>query len=78
MQNAQAELYTSTDTTVNNGDDVKVGSTFTTGSDGVYGFSGLSAGKYYIKLTPPITHPRRSTTSSSTDNGIDNDSNGIS
>jgi hypothetical protein len=74
---AQVELYSSTDTTVNNGDDVKVGSTFTTGTDGLYSFTGLSAGKYYVKLTPPITHPRRSTTSSSSDNGIDNDSNGI-
>jgi hypothetical protein len=74
---AQMELYSSTDTTVNNGDDVKVGTTFTTGSDGLYSFSGLNAGRYYVKLTPPITHPRRSTTSSNADNGIDNDSNGI-
>ena len=34
-------------------------------------------GKYYVKLTPPITHTRCSTTSSNADNGIDNDSNGI-
>ncbi|MBE2286008.1 MAG: putative Ig domain-containing protein, partial [Prosthecobacter sp.] len=75
---AQMELYSSTDTTVNNGDDVKVGSTFTTGTDGLYSFTGLSAGRYYVKLTPPITHPRRSTTSSNADNGIDNDNNGVS
>jgi hypothetical protein len=74
---AQLELYSSTDSTVNNGDDVKVGTTFTTGDDGLYSFTGLSAGKYYVKLTPPITHPRRSSTSSSADNGVDNDSNGI-
>ena len=75
---AQLELYTSTDSTVNNGDDVKVGTTFNTGSDGIYSFTGLSAGKYFVKLTPPITHPRRSTTSSNADNGIDNDNNGVS
>lgn len=75
---AQVELFSSADTTVNNGDDVKVGATFTTAADGLYSFTGLSAGKYYVRLTPPITHPRRSSTSSSSDNGIDNDNNGIS
>ena len=75
---AQVEIYNSTDTVVNNGDDVKIGSTFTTGSDGIYGFSGLAAGKYYIKLTPPITNPRRSSVSTNADNGVDNDNNGVS
>ena len=78
VSGAQLELYSSTDTTVNNGDDVKVGTTFTTGSDGLYSFGGLRAGRFYVKLTPPITHPRRSTTSSNADNGIDNDNNGVS
>ncbi|MBL9133500.1 MAG: hypothetical protein JNG86_19975, partial [Verrucomicrobiaceae bacterium] len=54
----------------------KIGSTFTTAADGLYSFAGLSAGRYFVKLTPPITHPRRSSTSSSSDNGIDNDNNG--
>jgi hypothetical protein len=78
VEGAQLELFRSTNTTVNNGDDVKVGTTFTTGADGLYSFAGLSAGRYYIKLTPPITHPRRSSTSSNADNGIDNDNNGVS
>ncbi|MFN7564503.1 MAG: SdrD B-like domain-containing protein [Prosthecobacter sp.] len=78
VEGAQVELYSSTDNTVNNGNDVKVGTTFITGADGLYSFAGLSAGKYYIKLTPPITHPRRSSTSSNADNGIDNDNNGVS
>ena len=78
VSGAQLELYSSTNTTVNDGDDVKVGSTFTTDSTGLFNFSGLSIGRYYIKLTPPISHPRRSSTSSSSDNGVDNDNNGIS
>jgi hypothetical protein len=64
VEGAQIELFRSTNTTVNDADDVKVGTTFTTGADGLYSFAGLSAGRYYIKLTPPITHPRRSSTSS--------------
>jgi len=78
VSGVQVELFRSTDTTVNNGDDVKVGSTFTTDSTGAYSFSGLSIGYHYIKLTPPISHPRRSSNSSSSDNGVDNDNNGIS
>lgn len=77
VSGVQVELYQTTDNTVNNGDDVKVGSTFTTVADGLYSFSSLSIGKYYVKLTPPISHPRRSSTSSGTDNGVDNDNNGI-
>ena len=74
---AQLEIFRSTDTIVNNGDDVKVGTTFTTAADGIYGFSGLSAGMYYIKLTPPITNPRASSVSTNADNGVDNDNNGV-
>ena len=77
VENVQVELYKTTDNTVNNGDDVKVGSTFTTAADGLYSFTGLTIGKYFVKLTPPLSHPRRSSTSSSTDNGVDNDNNGI-
>ncbi|MCW0218643.1 MAG: putative Ig domain-containing protein, partial [Prosthecobacter sp.] len=77
VSGAQLELYSSTDTTVNNGDDVKVGSTFTTDETGEYNFSGLAAGRYYIKLTPPSTHPRVSSVSTSADNGVNNDNNGI-
>ncbi|MEQ1748927.1 MAG: SdrD B-like domain-containing protein, partial [Prosthecobacter sp.] len=78
VSGAQVELYSSTDTTVNNGDDVKVGSTYTTDSTGAYSFTGLNIGRYYVKLTPPVSHPRRSSTSSSSDNGVDNDNNGSS
>jgi len=78
VEGAQVELFRSTDNTVNNGDDVKVGSTFTTAADGLYNFTGLGAGRYYVRVTPPVSHPRRSSSSSSSDNGIDNDNNGIS
>lgn len=74
---AQVELFATADNSVGNGDDVKIGATATTGTDGLYSFTGLSAGKYYVRVTPPITHPRRSSTSSSADNGVDNDNNGI-
>ncbi|MCX6855869.1 MAG: putative Ig domain-containing protein, partial [Verrucomicrobia bacterium] len=77
VSGVQVELFRSTDTTVNNLDDVKIGSTFTTNATGAYGFSGMTIGRYYVKLTPPLSHPRRSSTSSSTDNGVDNDNNGI-
>ncbi|MBK8092606.1 MAG: putative Ig domain-containing protein [Verrucomicrobiaceae bacterium] len=77
VANAQLALFKSTDTTVNNGNDTQIGTAFTTGADGAYSFSGLSAGYYYIRLTPPITHPRRSSVSTSADNGVDGDNNGI-
>ncbi|HCN29746.1 MAG TPA: hypothetical protein DIT64_13575, partial [Verrucomicrobiales bacterium] len=74
---AQVELFRSTDTVVNNGDDVKVGATQVTDSSGAYLFSDLGGGRYYVKVTPPVTHTRRSGTSFNTDNGVDNDNNGI-
>ncbi|MCC7196406.1 MAG: hypothetical protein IT356_12705, partial [Gemmatimonadaceae bacterium] len=77
VEGAQVDLFRSADSTVNNGDDVKLGSTFITAADGLYNFTGLSAGRHYVRLTPPVSHPRRSSTSSSSDNGIDNDNNGI-
>lgn len=54
--------------------DTKVAST-TTSSGGIYGFTGLTAGRYFIKVpTPPLS--RVSSVSNSADDGFDNDNDG--
>ncbi|MFY7949222.1 MAG: SdrD B-like domain-containing protein, partial [Gemmatimonas sp.] len=75
---AQVAVFRSTDNVVNNGNDTQVGGSVTTGADGKYSFSGLENGFYYVRLTPPVTHPRVSATATGTDNGVNNDNNGVS
>jgi hypothetical protein len=77
VSGATVSLYSTTDTTVGNGDDLFVES-MVTASGGAYSFDGLGAGKYYLRVTPPATHPSRSAVSVSADNGVDGDSNGVS
>lgn len=57
-------------------DDVQIGSTLTTGSDGAYLFNNLTAGNYWVQCTPVATLPLTSGNVVAADNGIDNDNNG--
>ncbi|MCX6853564.1 MAG: PA14 domain-containing protein, partial [Verrucomicrobia bacterium] len=59
------------------GDDVKI-TEMDTDSNGLYSFSNLLAGVYYVRLpTPPNYYPSISTTAVTTDNGVNNDNNGV-
>ena len=70
------QLYSSgADNTVNTADDTLVAST-TSSITGAYLFSGLPAGKYYVKLTPPSGYPMTSGTPVTTDNDVDNNNDG--
>ncbi|WP_395751928.1 putative Ig domain-containing protein [Prosthecobacter sp.] len=52
--------------------------TVTTAGGGLYSFSNLSPGQYFIYIpTPPASFPLSSTTTVSSDNDVDNDDNGI-
>ncbi len=52
--------------------------TVTTAGGGLYSFSNLSPGQYFIYMpTPPAAFPLSSTTTVTLDNGVDNDDNGI-
>jgi SdrD B-like protein/putative Ig domain-containing protein/GEVED domain-containing protein len=52
--------------------------TTVTAGGGQYSFSNLSPGQYFIYMpTPPAAYPLSSTTTVTTDNGVDNDDNGI-
>ncbi len=51
--------------------------TVTTDSSGLYNFRTYTPGRYYVRITPPSTHPLASTTSVNLDNGVNDDSNGI-
>ena len=70
------ELYSSSNNTAGDGDDVFISSTTTT-SSGAYNFTGLSAGKYVVKVTPPTTLPATSGLPVTLDNGVNNDNNGV-
>lgn len=56
--------------------DYEVASAITTGSSGGYVFSAISAGTYYVRMTPPATLPSTSGLVVSLDNGVNNDNNG--
>ncbi|MEQ1748675.1 MAG: putative Ig domain-containing protein, partial [Prosthecobacter sp.] len=71
----QVQLYNSTNNTAGDGDDVLLATTTTTPS-GAYNFTGLSDGKYVIKVTPPTALPATSGTPVTLDNGVNNDNNG--
>ncbi|OYW97249.1 MAG: hypothetical protein B7Z15_23420, partial [Rhizobiales bacterium 32-66-8] len=50
----------------------------TTAGGGLYSFGNLSPGQYFIYMpTPPAAYPLSSSTTVTTDNGVDNDDNGI-
>ena len=70
-------LYSTTNTTIGDGDDV-LRQTTTSSGGGLYSFTGMDAGKYYVKIN---TSPSGATFSSgpqvNTDNGADNDNNGV-
>ncbi|MDB6116236.1 MAG: hypothetical protein JWO08_17, partial [Verrucomicrobiaceae bacterium] len=50
--------------------------TTTTDSFGLYSFSVLAAGNYYVRVTPTALYPMVSGSPVSLDNGVDNDNNG--
>ncbi|MCO6459754.1 MAG: hypothetical protein J5I93_31060, partial [Pirellulaceae bacterium] len=52
-QGAVVELYRSLDTTIGNGDDVRIGQQISA-EDGSYLFSGLAGGNYYLRVRPPV------------------------
>ena len=56
--------------------DTQVGATFTTGADGAYSFTGLSAGNYFVKVTPPAGYTHSSGTPVTTDNNVDGNNDG--
>ncbi|NJM39134.1 MAG: hypothetical protein HC845_15480 [Akkermansiaceae bacterium] len=50
----------------------------TTDANGSYAFTGLAAGTYTLRIaTPPVAKPNSSPVTGTTDDGIDNDDNGI-
>ncbi|MCX6854597.1 MAG: putative Ig domain-containing protein, partial [Verrucomicrobia bacterium] len=64
------------DNTVNTGDDVQVGSNFTTLAAGAYSFTDLIPGNYFVKVTPPAGFTTTSGTPATTDNNVDNNNDG--
>lgn len=56
--------------------DTQVGSSITTDATGAYLFTGLTAGKYFVKVTPPAAYPYTGGTPVTLDNQVDNDNNG--
>jgi hypothetical protein len=56
--------------------DVQVGSNVTTTSSGLYSFTNLPAGNYYIKVTPPTDYAETGGTPATTDNNVDNNNDG--
>ena len=56
--------------------DTQVGTTLTTAADGAYRFDLLMPGSYYVKVTPPASHPKTGGAPVTADNQADNDNNG--
>ncbi len=69
------ELYKTTNVTVGDADDVWQAIT-TTSAIGSYSFTGLLPGNYFLKVTPTATYQLKSSYVG-TDNGVDNDNNGV-
>ncbi len=73
---ATVQLFSTTNAIIGDGDDVQVGSNFTTAVSGAYLFSSLPAGNYYVKVTPPAGFPVPGGTPATTDNNVDNNNDG--
>jgi hypothetical protein len=71
----QVQLFSSANDTAGDTDDVLVTSTTTTPS-GAYNFTGLTGGKYVVKVTPTAVLPATSGTPVALDNGVNDDNNG--
>jgi protocatechuate 3,4-dioxygenase beta subunit len=56
--------------------DTQVGASIVTNSAGAYTFNNLVAGKYYVRVTPPVSIPGTGGVPVALDNDIDNDNNG--
>jgi hypothetical protein len=78
VSGAVVELFSTVNQIVGDSDDAPVGAPVVTDVDGAYRLTGLSVGKYYLKITPPVSHPVVSTISVNGDNGINGDNNGVS
>lgn len=77
LEGASVRLFSSgPDNTVNTGDDTLVSGPQITSSTGAYVFSSLAPGKYYVRVTPPVSFYRTGGTPVTTDNGVDHDNNG--
>ncbi|MFN7565301.1 MAG: putative Ig domain-containing protein, partial [Prosthecobacter sp.] len=50
LDGVTVQLFRTTDNYIGNGDDVQVGSNVTTAGGGLYSFSSLAAGKYFVRL----------------------------
>lgn len=56
--------------------DTQIGANITTDSTGLYSFSGLEPGSYFVKVTPPASYSATSGTPSTADDDIDNNNDG--
>ncbi|MFZ2276727.1 MAG: SdrD B-like domain-containing protein [Prosthecobacter sp.] len=56
--------------------DTQVGASVLTSSTGVYAFTNLVPGKYYVRVTPTVSVPGVSSVVVTLDNDVDNDNNG--
>ena len=65
------------DGAVNTGDDVQVGANQVTTSSGVYSFTNLPPGNYFVKVSPPASHQKTGGLVVALDNRADNDNNGM-
>jgi len=61
---------------VNTGDDVQVGANQVTTSSGVYSFTNLPPGNYFVKVSPPASRQKTGGVVVALDNRADNDNNG--
>ncbi|GEP45558.1 putative Ig domain-containing protein [Brevifollis gellanilyticus] len=56
--------------------DVQVGALFTTGADGLYSFTNLLPGNYYVRVIPPAGYTQTGGTPATTDNDTDGNNDG--
>ncbi|MEQ1750217.1 MAG: SdrD B-like domain-containing protein, partial [Prosthecobacter sp.] len=56
--------------------DTQIGSNFTTTSTGAYLFTGLIAGNYYVKVTPPVNYRYSGGTPATSDNNVNDNNDG--
>lgn len=77
LDGVTVELWsTGVDEKIGGTDDVRM-RTVTTAGGGLYAFSSLAPGKFYVRIpTPPLTHPLSSSSTVLADNRVDHDDNG--